>query len=55
MQWTQMTSGGPKSYPGRGGHQMIVLPGDDMTKLMIFGGSTGDPYTNEIRPLNDIW
>jgi hypothetical protein len=34
---------------------MIVLPGDDMTKLMIFGGSTGDPYTNDIHHLNDIW
>ena len=53
--WQHLTLGGANSYPGRGGHQLIVLPGDDMTKLMIFGGATGDPTTNEVTYLNDVW
>jgi hypothetical protein len=57
--WEGVNLGTTSSFsPGRGGHQIVALPNRlDATKatFYLFGGSTGNPSTNDVHPLNDIW
>jgi hypothetical protein len=56
--WTHLTLGTVDSYPGRGGHQMVILTGlqqNDKDRMIIFGGCGGNPSTNEVFLYNDMW
>jgi hypothetical protein len=57
--WESVNPGTGSTFsPGRGGHQVVVLPRkQDSSKatFLLFGGSTGTPLTNEVTHLNDIW
>lgn len=56
--WTAVSLGTVESFPGRGGHQMIIIPGlstGEKAKMMIFGGCGGNPESNEVVYFNDVW
>lgn len=55
--WFAVTFGTSDGFPGRGGHQMLVLDTHNgiPAYFYIFGGRGGDPTTNEQYYFNDIW
>ena len=55
--WDLVTVGTEYNFPGRGGHQMLLIPSFHNTPayFYIFGGRGGNPKTNELIYYNDVW
>ncbi|CAM9247287.1 unnamed protein product, partial [Ectocarpus fasciculatus] len=55
--WFAVTLGTSDGFPGRGGHQMLLLNQFQgiPAYFYIFGGRGGDPTTNDLYYYNDIW
>jgi hypothetical protein len=58
--WELITNGSTTEetrFPGRGGHQMLLLPAHKSIPayFYVFGGRGGDPTTNDLIYYNDVW
>jgi hypothetical protein len=55
--WESVTLGTADGFPGRGGHQLLIMPTHKgiPAYFYIIGGRGGNPITEELYYYNDVW